>query len=198
MKDQDNTTMTKAVEFLRQQLHELVDRECDSLLFRLSGEEDELSDVEQEYMQRTYSLHMPPSLFKGQKPVSITFKNGHTTETRTWKDTATVLLKECNADPVMHQRLLDLRGKVLGRQRMILGDSPDGMDVPLKIDDDIFVEGKYDTETLMYVITERIFRAVGYDYGGIEVTVKNPKCPYVQRSEQEQEEYTGPSMGMQM
>ena len=46
----------------------------------------------------------------------------------------------------MHERLMQLRGKVFGRQRIILGKVPEEMDVTLQIDKDLYVEAKFDTE----------------------------------------------------
>lgn len=199
METQNKGSMIDTIEALRQQLHKLVDRECDVFLLRLDSEEPEASISERRYVQRTYSLHTPPSFFKGQRPVSITFEDGRTFEVRTWKEAAAVLLKECNADPVMHQRLLDLRGKISGRLHTILSDTPDEMGAPMEIDDGIYVEGKYDAETLMYVLTDRIFRAIGYDYSGIEITVRNPRQTYTHQEEAgPKEKHPVPSMTMQM
>ena len=199
METQNKKSMIDTIETLRQQLHKLVDRECDVFLLRLASEEPDVFNSERRYVQRTYLLHTPPSFFKGQRPASITFEDGRTFEVRTWKEAATVLLKECNADPVMHQRLLNLRGKISGRLHTILSDTPDEMGAPMEIDDGIYVEGKYDAETLMYVLTDRIFRAIGYDYSGIEITVRDPRQTYKHQEEtRPEEEQSAPSMTMQM
>ena len=46
-------------------------------------------------------------------------------------------------------RLMQLRGKVFGRQRTILGRDPAGMDVPIQIDKELYFEAKFDTEALL-------------------------------------------------
>lgn len=74
----------------------------------------------------------------------------------------------------MAARLEDLSGKVFGRDRIILGKTEEGMDVPLKIKDDLFLEAKFDTESLLKVITNRIFDPIGYDYSGIRLKVIYP------------------------
>lgn len=186
------------VEKTRRKMHEMIDRECDNFLLRLDSDELEVADVKQLFAERTLPLYAHPSVFKRQKPVSVTFADERIMDVRTWKNAVTAILKECNSDPVMHQRLLDLRGSISGRQRAILSDVPDGMDVPLCIDEGIYVEGKYDAETMMHVLTNRIFRAVGYDYSGIEITVRDPQQTYAQREEPEHEEIDAPSMMMQM
>jgi len=51
------------------------------------------------------------------------------------------------------------------------------MDVPLKVDDDIYFEGKFDTESLLKVLTERVLRPAGYDYRFITITATDPRQP---------------------
>ena len=46
------------------------------------------------------------------------------------------------------------------------------MNVPLKIDDDLYFEGKFDSEYLMKMMTERVLNPVGYDCSGISVTLR--------------------------
>lgn len=53
----------------------------------------------------------------------------------------------------MHERLIQLRGKVFGRQRTILGKFPERMDVPIQIDKDLYFEAKFDTEALLTMMT---------------------------------------------
>ena len=89
------------------------------------------------------------SMLKGKRPVSVTFASGETVETPTWKKAVQTILKHCNGQPDMHERLMQLRGKVFGRQRTILGKDPEGMDVPIQIDKDLYFEAKFDTEALL-------------------------------------------------
>ncbi len=88
-------------------------------------------------------------MLKGKRPVSVTFASGETVETPTWKKAVQTILKHCNGQPDMHERLMQLRGKVFGRQRTILGKDPEGMDVPIQIDKDLYFEAKFDTEALL-------------------------------------------------
>ena len=81
----------------------------------------------------------------------------------------------------MHERLMQLRDKVAGRHRIILGSSSAGMDVPLKIDEDMFFEGKFDTESLMIVLTKRVLEPVGYDYSRIRICYTSRKPIQVQQ-----------------
>ena len=85
-----------------------------------------------------------------------------------------MILKDCNADAKMHGRLLAISGKVAGRERVILGRTDRGMDKPLKIDDGIYFESYFDTQYLLKVMKERVLDAVGYDYSGILLYVRDP------------------------
>ena len=71
------------------------------------------------------------SMLKGKRPVSVTFASSETIETPTWKKAVQTILKHCNGQLDVHERLMQLRGKVFGRQRTILGEDPAGMDVTL-------------------------------------------------------------------
>lgn len=163
----------------RQDMHAMIDQECNNFLLRLNSEGWDSSGKGQVYVQRTLPLFSSPSLFKRQKPVSIDFGDGRVVPTRTWKHAVTVILQECISDPVMLNRLMDLRGNISGRQRTILSDTPDGLDIPLEITNGLYVEGKYDAETMIHVLTHRIFHAIGYDYNDIQITIRDPQHTYI-------------------
>lgn len=120
------------------------------------------------------SLSVMPAYFKGKKPLAILYPDGTEVEVHTWKQVASQLVCGCAEDELMAARLEDLSGKVFGRDRIILGKTEEGMDVPLKIKDDLFLEAKFDTESLLKVITNRIFDPIGYDYSGIRLKVIYP------------------------
>lgn len=48
------------------------------------------------------------------------------------------------------------------------------------------------------MLTERVFRAIGYDYGDIQIGVRDPKRTYVPQEEAAPEDLPGPSMKMQL
>lgn len=62
----------------------------------------------------------------------------------------------------MHERPMQLRGKVFGRQRTILGKDPAGMDAPIQIDKDLYFEAKFDTEALLTMMEKKVLEPVGY------------------------------------
>lgn len=67
-------------------------------------------------------------------------------------------------DKSRKQQLLSLRGRVLGRSRAVLGADPGDMSQPTKISKELYLESKYDTETLLYVLTERVaLSPIGYN-----------------------------------
>ena len=106
----------------------------------------------------------------------------------------------------MHGRLLAISGKVAGRERVILGRTDRGMDKPLKIDDGIYFESYFDTQYLLKVMKERVLDAVGYDYSGILLYVRDPALEKKLQQEADsleedmetgpEEETEGLSMGM--
>ena len=63
-------------------------------------------------------------------------------------------------------------GKVLGRNRVLLGSETGKMRSPVKIDEALYIETHYDAETLMRILTTRILDMVGYDYSKIRIAVK--------------------------
>ncbi len=46
---------------------------------------------------------------------------------------AQTIMQQCNDDPDMHESLMQLSGKVAGRQKVILGKYEEQMDVPIDI-----------------------------------------------------------------
>ncbi len=46
---------------------------------------------------------------------------------------------------------------------------------PLKISDGLYLESKFDTQTLLDDLTQKILRRVGYDCGGVSVLYQDPR-----------------------
>lgn len=139
-----------------------------------------------------FPMSMNPHYFKGKKPASITFPDGTTQEVRTWKQAVSHIMKHCNADPEMHEKLMALRDIVSGRSRGILASSPEGMDRPVKVDEGLYLESYFDTETLLRVVTNHVLNTVGYDYSNIKVTLREMDLgilPTMQKEVDDQMEY---------
>jgi hypothetical protein len=86
-----------------------------------------------------------------------------------------VILKRCNQDKKYHEKLMYLRNKTAGKCRVFLSDKPDGMKRPLKIDDDLYGEIHYGTQTLIHILVNRILSPVGFDCFGISIAIKGRK-----------------------
>ncbi len=164
----DSKEIVEYAEKIREELHELIDRQIDSFLLRM--ETGERLDPPETVLP----LSAMAAYFKGKKPVAILYPDGMEAPVSTWKKAAVQLLRHCAEDEQMRGRLEEIRGKVFGRNRLLFGDSGYGMDVPLEFCPDMFLESKFDTETLLKVITKRIFDPIGYDYSGIRLKVENP------------------------
>lgn len=153
------------IEKAREELLQEVNRRCDDLIRRYQEEEQGISP-KTEVRERTLAWISPAAL-KGKRPVALTFASGEVVLTPTWKKVVQTILKHCNEQPDMHERLMQLRGRVFGRQRTILGKVPEEMDVPLQIDKDLYFEAKFDTEALLTMMERKILEPVGYDFSGI-------------------------------
>jgi len=154
------------IETLRPQLHQMIDERLDAMKNAiLSGES--VSSVE-----RTYPLNFSPHIFKGEKPVAVLFGEERV-ERNSWIKVYTEILHRCKDEK--YDILMELRGKISGRDRLILSKESTGMKRPVKLAEGLFAESFYDTDTLIYVLTKRILDPVGFDYREISVVLKpNP------------------------
>ncbi len=163
-----NKEMQEYAEQIRRELHKTVDRQIDAFLNRPEKRET-TSTPETEL-----PLSVMAAFFKGKKPVAIVYPDGTEVPVPTWKKAAAQLLCHCAGEEQMHSRLEGIRGKVFGRNRLLFSDSGAGMEAPLEFYPGMFLETRLDTETLLTVITKRIFDPIGYDYGGIRLRVTVP------------------------
>ena len=175
--EQQRTALSQ-LEMLRSELHSMLDARVDGSIQRILT-----SSVLEE--SPTLPLHTDPSVFKGKKPEAVLFPNGQSVRTPTWKAAVLAIMQDCNADPAKHTYLMELRGKVMGRQRTILAASPEKMHAPLEIDKELYMESYYDTASLLYVLKNRVLDEVGYNYSGIRVQL---------RQEQEEAQKQSPRM----
>ena len=155
-------SVREMVEELRESMHQMLDSRIDAMLERM-----EQGEALEEISEMVAPLRTHPSFFKGQKPVAVVFPDGYEVQTPTWKKFALAVMRDCIRDESNLDSLLELRGRLSGKNRPILSAAPDTMDAPLKITEDLYMESKYDTETLLHVLTNRILDVVGYDYGDI-------------------------------
>lgn len=159
------------LEGLRVQLHQLVDSHIDALILRTT-----IGDLTA-YLHtgaHVLPLSSAASRCKGTRPVAVVLPGGEKVVTSTWKNVAAAILKDCDADPQCHAKLMELRGRVPGKVRQLLSGTPDGMGSPLKINDGLYLESKFDTQALLDNLTQKILRRVGYDCGGVAVLYHIP------------------------
>lgn len=162
-------------------LHE-VETTFDQLICRLKEEEafnclDGAGKEEKrtKSYESVYPLSIGLSFFKGKKPTGVLFGENDRVNVGTWKMVFKEILCRCNTDPEKHVALMNMRGKVLGRGRVLLSKKPmpDTMRSPLEIDKNLYAETHYDTETLLRILTTRILDPVDYDYSKISIAIRN-------------------------
>jgi len=168
MSDYSKDDALLELEKYRERLLSGVNTAIDALAAQLenddAGIDGELPD------EIVYPLTVTPSLFKGRKPTAVFFGDERVS-VKTWRAAYTEILRRCVAEPDKHAALMELRNRIHVRTRTILSDKPDGMNVPIKLADDLFIEADFDTEWLVRTLTTEILDAVKYDYNNISFAV---------------------------
>ena len=163
------------VEQSREQMHQKIDDLYDELVQKILTEGKRLTMGDGEQL---LSLAADPVRFKGLKPSRLLFPT-----VQNWRQAILEILRECNKDPIRHDRMVRLRDLVAGRLRPLLSGSPKGMNVPVMIDEGLFLEGKLDTEYLIKTVRDQILNPAGYDYDKIGLVVYDPKQEMVRKSQ---------------
>ena len=151
----------KELQVLREELIREIDEKIGQMLKKLQNENNtnhQKNHVQTRVYESVYPLNVGTGIYKGKRPTAVIFPG----EVR----------KECRKNLERHQMIMDLRGKILGRNRVLLGSETGKMRSPVKIDEALFVETHYDAETLLRILTTRILDEVGYDYSKIQIAVK--------------------------
>ena len=183
------------VDRCRAQLHQLIDDRLDAFILRITC--GDLSEYIHDETVRAIPLVSASARCKGMKPVAVVFPDGSMVETSTWKKAAAAILRDCDAVPGHHERLMEMRGRVHGNFRRLLAAEPNGMDAPLKITEGLYLESKFDTQALLDNLTQKILRRVGYDSGGIAVLYQSPQLEAGLTNEETGPEISAPT-GMMM
>jgi hypothetical protein len=108
-------------------------------------------------------------LFVGQKPIAVIFPDERIA-VKSWRQVFAVVLSRCNQQ--CHDRLMLLRNKVAGRNRLLLSDKPDGLRNPIEIDDDLYAASGYGTATLLHILRERILKPAHFDDANIRFVLQ--------------------------
>lgn len=167
----EQITVLAEIERIRRECRQLVDSKFDALTSRVLEE----GGAELKENERVLTLAAMPSAFKGKKPVSLILPGGAEVNTPSWKKAVTAILQDCNSDPRRHKWMLELRGRVFGNFRPLLAKTPEGMGAPLKIDEGLYWESKFDTEAMLRNLTDKLLSKVGYDYQGVVVRYLDPQ-----------------------
>ena len=165
MSKPDGIDILQEIEKCRTELHVIVDAHMDAAVGRLTGESTD-EDMPGEY---EVTLRSNPSMLKGTKPAAVIFDDERV-RVKTWRAVYTEILRRCDMEK--HSDLLWLRNRVAGRKRTVISDKPDGMDFPIELSGDLFVEADFDTEWLIRTLISQILDVVRFDYSGIKIVVK--------------------------
>jgi len=160
---------------LKEELVREIDGKIEQIIEKLRT--DEQTDYEEENVlareyESVYPLNAGTGIYKGKRPTGVVFAGGERVESPTWKKVMEEILKDCCKDATRRQALMNLRGKILGRNRVLVGSETGKMRSPVKIDEALYVETHYDTETLLRILTTRILDEVGYNYSKIRIAIK--------------------------
>ncbi|WP_255202665.1 hypothetical protein [Acutalibacter muris] len=188
MKQQNQDELLAVLERLRAALQD-VQNEYTRLVYALNGKEPSVA--------RTRSLLSSPAALKGEKPASLSFPDGRTKQTYTWRKLVSAVLEDCGSIPECRDRLVAVKNIVAGRKRVVLSDDPSVMNVPLKISDGLYFEGFFDTEFLFKQL-RYVLDLAGYDYSEITFQLRERKHEQTEEQESvgEPEEESGPTMSM--
>lgn len=146
---------------------QLVNTKCDALLqMYRSGE---MHTDKRDTIRESSLITVSPAELKGKRPLAVQFAPGEWIETPTWRKVAQKILQACNEQPDIHERFMEMCGKVAGRWRTILGSSPEEMDVPIKVDEELYFEGKFDTEAMLNMLEKKVLEPAGVDYSSIKI-----------------------------
>lgn len=177
----------KAMERLRKDAHGQIDKLFDKVILSIHG----MDGLAEE--RNVIPFMADPARFKGEKPTVLYFSDGRVEKISTWRKMAAMILQDCGSIPRCRERLMRWGHVLHGPQRALFSSEPSALNVPLKVTEDLYFEGKFDTEFLFKQLTQAL-EIAGYDYTGIAVELQGPGEE--QTSEPEQDEESGPTMSM--
>jgi len=122
--------------------------------------------------ERILPLSTTPYFFIGKKPIAVIFGEERIDLVTTWTQVYALILERCNQNPKHHEMLMYLRHRAGGKVREFLSSSPAKMRRPVKIDENLYGESHYGSETLIHILCKRILDPVHYDYSEVKVVIK--------------------------
>lgn len=128
--------MVQELQKFREELIREIDAKIEWMIETVKNETVESTQAE-DHVPRNYEIMYPLSvgtgIFKGKRPNAVIFADGHRSESPTWKSVVVEVMKDCCKTSVQRQALMNLRGKVLGRNRVLLGSETGKMRSPVKL-----------------------------------------------------------------
>lgn len=161
------------LEVMRKRILQEINTEFDVLIDRVSKENqiENPKEFPQPY-EISYPLTIGSGMFKGKKPTKVVVEE-NVIRVNTWKQLVETVIKKCMETEKYNKSLYELSGNISGKKRVLLAATSDNMRSPLKLDEKLYMETHYDTETLLNILISRILTPIGYDCSSISVTIRN-------------------------
>lgn len=165
--------MNNIIEDLRKKQNELVmmvNNVFDDIIKRVS----ELNSNQLSHVESVYETVYPITNiggFKGKKVIAVIIHNERMI-TPTWKKAVSIILTDVIKDKKYKEKMYNLCDKMLGRVRNRLAHTSESMRSAIKLDDNLYIETHYDTETLMRFLLE-ILNELNYNYDDIKIVIKS-------------------------
>lgn len=160
--------MIEELEKIRNSLRGEINTTIDRLIKELENPSSVKDATNAEY---DFPLSANPAIFIGKKPVAVLFGEERVA-VKSWREVYSAVLSRCNEDLANHERLMYLRNKTAGKVRVFLSDRPDSMRSPAKIDEGLFGETHYGSQTLIHILCKRILDYTAFDYRNIKIVLK--------------------------
>lgn len=109
--------------------------------------------------------------FKNKKVIAVIL-NDKRIIAPTWKSAVSIILSDALKNDDIKNKMYNLCDKLLGRKRTRLSSKSDGMRSPLELDENLYIETHYDTETLMNLLLQ-VLNEVSYDYSTVRIAIKS-------------------------
>ena len=103
--------------------------------------------------------------------MGVCIADGRRINAGTWKMVYKAIWEDCNKDV----DLMNLRGKILGKTRVLLSQDGASITRPIQLDRNLFVESHYDTKMLLRILMTRILDPIRNDYSQITVAIRNDR-----------------------
>ncbi|MCL2190206.1 MAG: hypothetical protein FWB87_15750 [Defluviitaleaceae bacterium] len=174
---QETLTATQAlleIQLARENIVEVVNSRFDNIIARLK-----VPDVASNLADKNKAVHgsyaipiaFNPAIFNNRKPVAVLF-NDERIYAKSWRDVLHAILTRCCQDPIYCERLMDLKGKAVGKSRILLSDNPDEVVKPMMIVEGLHVDVHQGASALMGMLVNKLLKTIGFDYSNLFIEVR--------------------------